>query len=55
MLDKVHMQFETFISDPMYQDQHALHVQLIETLGRIGPNADPRFRDDCEFILSLLF
>ena len=53
MLDKVHMQFQTFMDDPMYRDQHALHVEIIKTFARMGPNAEPRFRDECEY--SIIF
>jgi hypothetical protein len=49
MLDKVHMQFMTFMEDPIYKDQHDLYVELIRTFARIGPNAEPKFRDECEY------
>ena len=52
VLDKVHMQFQSFMDDPTYKDQHAMHLELIRTFGRIGPNIDPKFRD--EFILPRL-
>ncbi|ELT88849.1 hypothetical protein CAPTEDRAFT_220556 [Capitella teleta] len=45
-LDKVYMQFQSFMDDPFYRDQHALHIELIRTFARVGPNAEPRFRDD---------
>ena len=48
ILDKVHMQFQTFMDDPMYSNQHDLHLELVATLGRVGPNAEPRFRDECK-------
>ena len=49
MLDKVYMQFQSFMDDPLYRDQHALHVELIRTFARVGPNAEPKFRDECEY------
>ena len=53
ILDKVHMQFQSFLDDPMYTDQHALHVEVIRTFARVGPNAEPKFRDECKYqILS---
>lgn len=49
MLDRVYMQFVTFMDDPIYRDQHEVNIELIRTLARVGPNAEPRFRDDCEY------
>ena len=43
------MQLESFLEDPQYQDQHSLHMEIIRTFGRVGPNAEPRFRDECEY------
>ena len=48
MLDKVHMQFQFFMDDPTYRDHHAMQVELVRTLARIGPNTEPKFRDECE-------
>ena len=45
------MQLQTFLDDPMYREEHCLHVELIGTFARVGPNAEPRFRDECELIL----
>ncbi|KAK2149703.1 hypothetical protein LSH36_441g01057 [Paralvinella palmiformis] len=52
ILDKVHMQFQTFMDDPMYSNQHDLHLELVATFGRVGPNAEPRFRDESGYVLS---
>ncbi|XP_060073461.1 RAB11-binding protein RELCH homolog [Ylistrum balloti] len=52
MLDRVYMQFLTFMDDPAYKDEHNIQTELIRTLARVGPNAEPRFRD--EFILPRL-
>lgn len=43
------MQFVTFMDDPMYRNEHEVNIELIRTLARVGPNAEPRFRDDCEY------
>ncbi|CAH1269897.1 KIAA1468 [Branchiostoma lanceolatum] len=51
-LDRVHMQFQQFLDDPQYREQHTLHVEIIRTFARIGPNAEPKFRD--EFVLPRL-
>ena len=47
LLERVKMQLASFLEDPQYQDQHSLHMEIIRTFGRVGPNAEPRFRDDC--------
>ncbi|XP_057680079.1 RAB11-binding protein RELCH homolog isoform X2 [Corythoichthys intestinalis] len=50
--ERVKMQLAAFLEDPQYQDQHSLHMEIIRTFGRVGPNAEPRFRD--EFVLPHL-
>lgn len=52
ILDKVYMQFQAFMDDPLYKDHHLVHIELVRTFGKIGPNAEPKFRDD--FILPRL-
>ncbi|EHB07045.1 LisH domain and HEAT repeat-containing protein KIAA1468 [Heterocephalus glaber] len=49
---RVKMQLASFLEDPQYQDQHSLHTEIIKTFGRVGPNAEPRFRD--EFVIPHL-
>lgn len=48
VLDRVYMQLQTFFDDPMYREHHAVLVELIRTLARCGPNAEPKFQDECE-------
>ncbi|XP_054716426.1 RAB11-binding protein RELCH homolog [Uloborus diversus] len=52
LLEKVHLQLQTFLDDPMYWDQHLLHVEVIKTFAKVGPNTEPKFRD--EFVLPRL-
>ncbi|XP_031692207.1 RAB11-binding protein RELCH homolog isoform X7 [Oncorhynchus kisutch] len=52
LLERVKMQLASFLEDPQYQDQHSLHMEIIRTFGRVGPNTEPRFRD--EFVLPHL-
>ncbi|KAM4688480.1 RAB11-binding protein RELCH isoform 3-T3 [Discoglossus pictus] len=52
LLERVKMQLASFLDDPQYQDQHSLQTEIIRTFGRVGPNAEPRFRD--EFVLPHL-
>ena len=44
------MQLQSFTDDPIYKDHHPMQVELIHTYAKVGPNAEPRFRDDCKFI-----
>lgn len=48
------MQLASFLEDPQYQDQHSLHMEIIRTFGRVGPNAEPRFRDECMWRTQIL-
>ncbi|XP_067107974.1 RAB11-binding protein RELCH homolog isoform X2 [Osmerus mordax] len=52
LLERVKMQLASFLEDPQYQDQHSLHMEIIRTFRRVGPNTEPRFRD--EFVLPHL-
>ena len=49
------MQLQTFFDDPVYREHHAVHVELIRTLARCGPNAEPKFQDECEYQLPLFW
>ena len=53
MLDKVTLQFQSFLDDPGYADQQQMQLALIKTFARVGPNAEPRFRDECKDYLYL--
>uniref|UniRef100_A0A8C4R428 Uncharacterized protein n=1 Tax=Eptatretus burgeri TaxID=7764 RepID=A0A8C4R428_EPTBU len=46
------MQLGAFVEDPQYQNQHAIHLEIIRTFSHVGPNAEPRFRD--EFVIPNL-
>ncbi|KAK7505693.1 hypothetical protein BaRGS_00002964 [Batillaria attramentaria] len=54
VLDRVYMQLQTFFDDPVYRDHHAVLVELIRTLARCGPNAEPKFQDECEYYVVLV-
>lgn len=55
LLERVKMQLASFLEDPQYQDQYSLHTEIIKTFGRVGPNAEPRFRDECKLHFSTVF
>ncbi|KAK2504524.1 hypothetical protein MC885_000114 [Smutsia gigantea] len=55
LLERVKMQLASFLEDPQYQDQYSLHTEIIKTFGRVGPNAEPRFRDECKLHFSTFF
>eukprot|EP00117_Sycon_ciliatum_P026885 scpid10148/ scgid21963/ LisH domain and HEAT repeat-containing protein KIAA1468 homolog len=52
LLEKAQVQLTSFLDEPTYEEEHAMHVEIIKTLGRVGPNSDPMFRD--QFVLPRL-
>ncbi|XP_064466684.1 RAB11-binding protein RELCH homolog [Ornithodoros turicata] len=53
LLDKAHMQLQTFLSDPVHQDDYYMQAEMIQMFAAVGPNTEQRFRD--EFIIPKLF
>lgn len=52
VLVRVHEQFEVFMGGDQFQMDHQLIMTVLKTLAKIGPHADPVFRD--EFIMPKL-
>ncbi|CAN7991095.1 unnamed protein product [Ixodes hexagonus] len=52
LLDKAFLQLQTFLEDPQHRDNHCTQVEFIQMFASLGPNTEPRFRD--EFILPHL-
>lgn len=52
LLEKIRLQFQSFLDDQVYANEHALLLDMVKTLGEIGPNVEPKLRDD--FILPRL-
>lgn len=50
ILEKVYMQLQTFLDDPVYREEHTLHLELVSLFARVGPNAEPKFRDECKYL-----
>lgn len=46
ILEKVYVQFQSFLEDPQYKDQHELQTTMIRTFGKVAPHAEPHFRDE---------
>jgi len=46
ILEKVYVQFQSFLEDPQYRDQHELQTTMIRTFGKVAPHAEPHFRDE---------
>ena len=40
------MQFQSFLEDPQYKDQHELQATMIRTFGKVALHAEPHFRDE---------
>ena len=53
ILVRVHQQFEHFLSKEQSVD-HQVLMAVLKTLAKIGPNADPVFRDECKSIITQL-
>lgn len=45
---RVHEQFESFMGVDLFQMDHQMIMAVLRTLAKIGPRADPVFRDECE-------
>ena len=45
---RVHEQFESFMGVDLFQMDHQMIMAVLRTLAKIGPRADPVFRDKCE-------
>ena len=43
------MQFQSFLEDPQYKDQHELQATMIRTFGKVAPHAEPHFRDEGKY------
>lgn len=52
ILIRVHEQFESFMDQQQYRVDHQVLMSVLKTLAKIGPHADPVFRD--EFIIPRL-
>ena len=49
ILVRVHEQFELFVAKDLSNVDHQLLMGVLKTLAKIGPRADPVFRDECEY------
>ena len=45
---RVHEQFEVFMGEDHFRVDHQLVMAVLKTLAKIGPHADPVFRDECK-------
>lgn len=48
LLDKVRLQFQTFLEDPQYDDDDHMVIELVRTFGQISPSVDSCFREECK-------
>lgn len=53
ILEKVYVQFQSFLEDPQYKDQHELQATMIRTFGKVAPHAEPHFRDEGRMVSEL--
>jgi len=48
ILVRAHKQFEAFMDQQQFRVDHQVFMVVLKTLAKIGPTADPVFRDECE-------
>ena len=48
ILVRAHKQFELFMGQQQFRVDHQVFMVVLKTLAKIGPTADPVFRDECE-------
>ena len=48
VLVRAHEQFEAFMDSEQFRADHQVLMAVLKTLAKIGPHADPVFRDECE-------
>lgn len=53
ILVRAHEQFEAFMDQQQFRVDHQVLMVVLKTLAKIGPHADPVFRDECEEKLNL--
>ena len=49
MLVRAHEQFEAFMDSEQFRADHQVLMAVLKTLAKIGPHADPVFRDECKW------
>lgn len=49
MLVRAHEQFEAFMDSEQFRADHQVLMAVLRTLAKIGPHADPVFRDECKW------
>ena len=54
LLEKAQVQLASFLDEPAYESEHAVQVEVVKTLGRCGPNAEPVFRDQCKSLCACM-
>ena len=49
VLVRAHEQFEAFMDSEQFRADHQVLMAVLKTLAKIGPHADPVFRDECKY------
>lgn len=47
ILERVYIQLQSFLSDPIIKDEYLLQIELLKTFKRILTKVNNKFREEC--------
>ena len=53
LISRARKEFETFMDEDQFKKEHEIQLTVLQTMAKIGPHADPDFRDECMFAILL--
>ena len=51
ILERVYIQLQSFLSDPIIKDEYLLQIELLKTFKRISTKVNNKFREECNLFL----
>ncbi len=55
ILERVYIQLQSFLSDPILKDEYLLQIELLKTFRRISTKSNAKFREECKFKITISF
>lgn len=52
ILERVYIQLQSFLSDPIIKDEYLLQIELLKTFKRILTKVNNKFREECNLYLK---
>ena len=52
ILERVYIQLQSFLSDPIIKDEYLLQIELLKTFKRILTKVNNKFREECNLHLK---